>query len=608
MEKNIIKRFISSRVFPLLLFILILLVIGAKSSSALTRTLIRNNLNKPVAIALDEGNNCLYFVGYNTGKLMRIILSPPYTITTVASGFPHPVDVSLDTEDGLAYVLTKDFPVSGVGSGGLYKVYLTTGQKNVITFNLADPKQLALDLNSNRAYTVSSDGKVRSIELDGSNKIPVNTSLTNPRGIVITNDSQAYVTEKNPGSGRVVKIGLNPAPPLVVAGDLNNPFFLKWANTSQTSLYMVERDPVNKVSRIDLSTSNPPIVVISSNDLFGQSPYGIAVNEMGSQVYVSTLNKIYKFDLIDLNEPVFMAVGNVPVTEIYEGYADTTADPNYFYQVKHCPFGGTLDIFGNFDELKTRVPNAMYYAVKITKSGEPSFYFKNTWTVKKWDQIVGMYVPFLMAPIQINYHIYKIPLDGSVYIPSLWQRPYWMMRWPTETLDNGAYTLSIELYDSEENLIPFPLNLVDKNKLILYIDNTPPQAVINEIWQVNNSDPIPTCYVVNDPPNQFYFKITASDVNHHLLSYSLSTQWGNGNSAVIYSDSYSNHISPSHPYPWDGIVNTVVRNPNYWSAPCSCAYTFYLVVSKRTINGYNYILHRSYQKSFTINNTGNLCN
>jgi hypothetical protein len=40
-------------------------------------------------------------------------------------------------------------------------------------------------------------------------------------------------------------------------------------------------------------------------------------------------------------------------THLPGGYADTTADPSYFYQVKDCPFGGTLPLMINWEHARS---------------------------------------------------------------------------------------------------------------------------------------------------------------------------------------------------------------------------------------------------------------
>lgn len=88
-----------------------------------------------------------------------------------------------------------------------------------------------------------------------------------------------------------------------------------------------------------------------------------------SPVYITTDKYIVKVNLVefDLSESVFLGIGNVPSTKIVEGYA--TTGPGYFFNVKHAPFGGTLNLFGNLSKFKEL--GAKYYKVLISKDGGP---------------------------------------------------------------------------------------------------------------------------------------------------------------------------------------------------------------------------------------------
>lgn len=614
MKKNSKIRTRGGKTLSLLFFLFILLGVGTSFNFAITSTPIKTGLSAAVGVALDSVHNHLYFVEYNAGTLKRINLADTaYPTITVASGFTHPEDVALDIDRSLAYVTTRNNP----GTGGLYKVDIaagssTFGNATLLTFNLGAPQQLALDLVNSFAYTVGyNDGRLRRIDLTNGVKTPIITGLNNPVGIVITKDAKyAYVTEQ--GLSRVVKIDLTLGSMVgIAASGFTDPFFLSWTDSSENSLYVAERNPVNKVSRIDLTTAAAPYEAIPASNL-DMNPSGITVNGMGTPVYVTTDSKIFKVDLIELTGPVFMAVGHVPVTGITaEGYADTSSITGYFFQVKHCPFGGTVNIFGNFTNFKTSIPAAKYYAVVITKDSSSS-YFQNSWTVNRWDSTEMEYKPFTITPALDGFK-YEIPVESDdAYHPELWWYPFWLMRWPTG--DNGTYTFSIKLYDSTGSELSLSTGISGNNSLTLYVDNTPPQAEISEIWQVGNSTQIDACAIINASPNQFYFKISAYDANQHMLSYHLTAYWGANKSEDQYtpggikSDSYSSHIGASPTYPWAGIINGLVRNTNPWEAHCNCAHTFYLGVWKRTIDGYNYILYRDYHKSITINNTGTSCN
>lgn len=613
METHLKPKVLKVKILFMFLAFVILLVGGGNLSFAVTPTLITGGLISPIGIALDEPNNHLYFVEYTPGTLKRVDLADPsFPVTDIATDLPKPVGLVLDMDHGLAYVTTNNLEGHPPNTGALWKVEISTGAKTLLTFNMGAPKQIVLDLANNEAYTVGyDDGRLRRIDLSTGAKIPVYKALNHPVGIVITKDAKyAYVCEQGPPQ-RIVKIdlihGFNVG--TVTDSFTTPPFFLAWTDSSENSLYVAERgvSPLaRKISRVDLLTSAKN-EAIQGSELPGQ-PFGIAVSGQGSSVYISLTNQIIKFDLVDLiglGEPVFMAVGHVPVSAITpEGYADTlNLLPGYFYQVQHCPFGGMVNIFGNFNTFVTI--GAKYYAIAVTKGASIS-YLQHSWIVARWDSTDYKYKPFTMLPALDGYK-YEIPVEESdgTYHADLWWYPFWIMRWPSG--ENGEYTFQIKLYDVSGNeILPafLPASFNSNNSLLLYVDNTPPEAKINEIFQTPNN-PIEACEIVDKGNNEFYFNITAYDANQHLLGYHLNALWGDNDSRKINSEFYSSHVAGPPNYAWSGIINQDVWQddpPGPFQAECCCAHTFYLRVWKRTINGYNYILRRHYHKSITINN------
>lgn len=610
MEKRNKKQFLI-RVRPMFLLMMycILLLGMVNFTSAAQQDTIATGLKAAVGTDLDESKNHLYFVEYTTGKLRRIDLSsgPSYSIDMIASGFSHPEDVQLDLDHGFAYVTTRDAP----GTGALWKVDISTGTKNLVTFNLGGPQQLFLDIPNNQAYTVGyNDGRLRCIDLTTGVKTPIITGLGHPVGLAITDDGQyAYVTEQN-APARISKIDLTMG---VIVSDiippgLTAPFFLAWTDNSQVSLYVVERDPANKISRVDLTTATKYDAITG----LPWRPSGIAVSSTGTPVYVTTDKMVVKVDMVefDLTEPVFLGIGHVPYSCIVDGYA--TTDPGYFFKVKHAPFGGSLNFFGNLSHFKTL--GATHYKILISKDGGIFDTLTLSWNAYKWnpDPLIAKYELVPVAP-EPGTKQYLIPAEYPLHA-GWWYPPFLFMRWPSG--NNGLYTFQVRIYDAVNSDITWKLPAA-KNNLTVRIDNTPPDVKLLSIWIKGPPDKlIEPCDIVSLPnPNDYYFKITAYDPNGHFRYYTLRALWGDNKSGLVYNDIYANHEDPVPPHQWCGVTNFIVPrslpgstgSPSTWSADCNCAHTFYLRAGKRTINGYNYILHRKYHKSITINNTGVTC-
>lgn len=621
MKDKISKRHFSTAKLLFLLVVFGIFFLGsADLTFAVTKTTLASGLQDPRGIALDESNNRLYFVEYTAGTLKRMDLPPQCgtsstplcenTITTVTDIF-HPEDVELDLDHGFAYVTTEGTP----GTGGLWKVDLSSGAKTLVTFNLGGPKQLVLDTPNNQAYVVSFyQGRLRSIDLNTGAKTTILATLEAPVGLAITSDKKhAYVSDWQampmPNMGTLVKIDLLlGASPEFVKSGLLFPAGLAWIDFTQNSLYMMMGDPNDlRVSRIDLSTHAMYDAITGLTGNYKD----IELSSNGTPVYVTSGNQIIKVDMVelDLTEPVFLAVGHVPSTSIHDGYA--TTDPGYFYQVKHSPFGGTLNIFGNLNNFKAL--GAAYYQVLVSKDGGVPVALDHWWKVYQWnpDPSVEKYELVRVEPVPATT-MYKIP-DEYPLQAHWWHPPFLFMRWPSG--ENGLYTFQVKIYRQNQNDITSKLP-ANKNSLTIRIDNTPPEAEIVSIWQKGSPDKkIEPCNIVSSGNNQYYFKITAFDLNHHLRFYTLKALWGDNRSELLYSDSYANHVDEEGSYWWSGKINFAVPrdvpgsagNLKTWSADCSCAHTFYLRTGKRTINGYNYILYDDYHKSITINNAGPIC-
>ncbi len=611
------------RVIYLFGFLFVILPIS-NGLGAATLTQISAGLSAGVGTELDEVNNHLYFVQYNAPELKRIILTPvcendPATACVeevIATGFSHAEDVVLDIEQGVAYVTTRDNP----GTGGLWKVDIATGSKTLVTFNLGAPQQLVLDLAINQGYVVGyNDGRLRRVDLNTGAKTPIITTLDNPVGLAISSDlAFAYVTEQG-APARISKIDLTlgaKVEDVVTHGiggvSLIAPFFLDWSDSSQNSLYITEREPANRVSRLDLGTAE--LYSITTGLAMPWRPTGLAAKGVGTPLFVTTENEIIKLDFIELSGPIFMAVGHVPSSSISAvGYADTVSTlPGYFYKVRHSPFGGTMNIFGNFTTFLEQA--ATYYAVKMSKDGVDS-YLTHTWRVSRWDVTEFKYKAVTITP-ELDGFKYRIPVEDSdgLYHPELWWYPYWMMRWPSN--ENGEVTFSIELFSADGSLISNALDALSApNSLTLYIDNSPPTLKINKIMQTAlpvDHEVLP-CEIIDSGNNELYFEITAYDANQHLRNYWLEVLWGDNKHETIvgYSDNYENHIDLIPPHAWSGVINFIPKDSLgdkiTWQAKCNCAHTFYLRAKKRTINGYNYVLRRRYHKSVTINRAPDSC-
>jgi hypothetical protein len=574
-------------------------------------------VNAGVGVAADPSGNAVYFTEWSTGSLKRIALTPPgcsapaCPVTTVASGFSHPQDVALDMVHNTAYVTTRDDPGT---TGALWRVDLTTGVRTLITFNLGAPHQIALDVAANAAYVVGfTSGRLWKINLTTGSKTTIFSGLGSPVGLTLKADrTRAYVTEQAPARVAEIDVATHTRIRNVVTG-LVSPFYLSWTDPAELALYVVERAPNNDVLRVDLSTSSgvPTFTGLPSN------PSGISVNGLGAAAYITTNGSVIRVDLsgLAMGEPVFIGVGNTPSTSINAlGYANTVHTLPPYFDSTDAPFGGTLNIFGNLNNF--RALGATHYRVNVN-DGSTTTALTNTWNTTHYNPVTGFYEPFAVAPVNVPAvptpfdHLYEISSDYPL-LATRWWPPFLMLRWPSGA--NGTFTFSVEIFKVSGTTVTnlTPLLPVAKNKLVLRIDNDPPEADILHIYQHGSLAPLSVCQIIQPPAFPAFpgalpldFEIKASDPNGHLLSYGVTAYFGHTSPpATVLSDTFvPGHVVGLPPHLWFGTSS--LRGPAAgWIPPCNCAYTFIIDVWKRTIDGNGYFIHSGAHQSITIMNAG----
>jgi hypothetical protein len=276
-------------------------------------------------------------------------------------------------------------------------------------------------------------------------------------------------------------------------------------------------------------------------------------------------------------------------------------DPTYFFQVKDCPFGGTLPLMINWEA--ARSAGANFYQVFITGPGGPP---------APGVMVTQSFGDYLWSVALNEFELQTtVPTNGYYLLRSAGQ--IWLNNWLGLLLDtsgqpNGLNKISIKLFESETSASEIGHYTDPGRSATLMIDNTVPVVNIQQILQQPGNVPVKVCAIVNTGTPTFTFQVTASAPQSHLLGWSLASYWGDNQSKAVSSDSYSNHITPSRL--WAGITGVVVPPPGPapWNATVSgdptstrCAHSFILDAWDRVINGWGYIHGvASYQKFITL--------
>lgn len=303
----------------------------------------------------------------------------------------------------------------------------------------------------------------------------------------------------------------------------------------------------------------------------------------------------------------FHGIGRVLISELFDGYADTSGSTPDVVKAKNSPFGGTIDIKGQFNnELQGN-----FYRVLFAKweddttppeSGDFTPMLDEGWNIamKVDDEWTTVYrSPGELG--ELGGGFYQIPdyTDTNMTSKEI------LVRWRTWRKDGGAprypdgkYSLRLEVYDEDGAAI------LATTSMAVQVDNTEPIALIRENIQVENGS-LPLCtetttegelcdspevcgIVYLEPGKKLKFRLDAYDEANHFRRYRVTYRGGHGETGII-----RNWVS------WEdendhGLENELVEwdiSPS--SALTQCGYQIHLKVWDRTINGYGYIHEES---------------
>jgi hypothetical protein len=529
---------------------------------------------------------------YKLGQRYRVL----------GTGYNQPEDIKVTGGGRYAYVTER--------VGNLLRVDLTNANRAaavVVASGLTAPHQIALDEDHGQAYvpefTSGATGKIWRVDLSGGVKTAVYTGLQGCTGLLISQDLRyAYVAEQVSGANRVARINLVTAQRDILATGLTAPFFMEWADDSESRIILAERDPANRITILDLTVSPAKATALATG--VANRPSSTVLINPGKMVVCSD-SEINLYDLssslFSITGPLFMGIGLVPVDHIIntgdnntDGYADTTDNPGYILQVKDAPFGGTLAIMVNHNA--ALLAGARYYKLfvnQVTPSATAPMEPRQSFSDYLWNGASSSFVPHTIGPDSGGFYPVRLPTQ-------IWYNPLLGYMLDTSILANGLCVIDIKLYDAAK--LEIPVGSFHSRRV--KIDNQWPVANIEKIF--HDGAEVAVCSIVNTGSDQFTFRITATDPQGHMLSWNLSAMWGDNKSAQVAADDYSHHVSPTRQ--WVGVASGTPDVPSpAWhakdptdSTSVRCAHTFYLGVWDRVINGYSYIHYQTYHKSITI--------
>jgi hypothetical protein len=410
----------------------------------------------------------------------------------LGTGYSNPEDVKVSVDNAHAYVTER--------SGNFVKVALSSANRGAATLvvsGLTAPQQIALDEAHNVAYVVeyAATGRLWQINLTSGAKTAILSNLNFPVGVALSPDLQyAYISEQatGPDGGRVSRFRLSDGARQSVVTGLTAPFDLKWADVSATSLFVTERDPANRVTRIDVTTNISNVV---SGVAFRPSSVSLAGT---SRLLVCCDQMIECIDLVAFQPtgPLLMEIGFIPYTDITAaGLADTSADPGAHYPVKNVPFGGTLPLMINHQRAAN--DGASYYRIKIDGNIRT-----DVWTDDKWNGTA--FITQTMSPQVVNGQSGYYPVR-PVSDLLLWLHPALGTLTDSTNLFNGMHTIDVEFITASGTLIE------TSNSVTIRVDNQQCVAAL-ATPMLNGKAADPTCGLLH------YTGVTALPVNMPLTA------------------------------------------------------------------------------------------
>jgi hypothetical protein len=295
--------------------------------------------------------------------------------TLLGSGYNAPHDIALSIDGLHAYVAESPGTLLRVSFSNLNRTAAT-----VIASGLNTICQIALDEAHGFAYVAEfTGGTIQRINLTSGAKKTMAT-ISYPRGLLVTADSRFLYVSND--AGNITRFDLSTNTNIVIATGLNGPRYLTWADAGQSAILFPQPNPAGTVLKVDLTVS--PAVVTAIAASVPTAPYSIAVLS-SNQILITSATTISEVDLtaslFSAAGPILLGIGFVPADAIHlpNGFADTTMNPTYFFQVKDCPFGGTLPLMINWQA--ARSAGANFYQVWVNGTLVTSSFSDYLWSV-----------------------------------------------------------------------------------------------------------------------------------------------------------------------------------------------------------------------------------
>jgi hypothetical protein len=385
------------------------------------------------------------YVTYKVGAAYQVL----------GTGYTNPESIVVQSDGRHAYVSER--------SGDIVHISLQSAARSaatVVASGLNAPQQITLSDAQNVLYVVeyASPGRLLAIDLTTNSTRTVTGALENAVGVVLSADQRsAFVSEQAASGGRVREVNLQTGAIGNVASGFTAPFMLAFLDAARERLAVVERDPVNRIAVIDLSNANtvtrPPVSLAFRPSALAPIAGGDVLVTCDAEIDEVALG------LSAVLGPLLKGIGFVPFDRITAaGFANTSVDPTYFYQVTNAPFGGTLPIM--LDYVEAWADGASYYSVLVDGVAR-----NDSWTDYLWDTTTSAYVLQTITPTTLAGHV-VYPVRNPATL-ELWYNTDLAEQVNTTGYADGTHTLQVLFYNGAGGLV------ASSTPLTLHFENSP---------------------------------------------------------------------------------------------------------------------------------------
>ncbi len=265
-------------------------------------------LNAPQGVAVDGKGNV--FVADTANNAVKEIAASG-AITTLGSGFSAPTGVAIDGAGNIVVADTGNSEVKQIVKQGGYTTVNTLGS------GFSSPQGVAVDGKGDVFVADTGNNEVKRIAAGNGAIKTLGSGYSSPQGVAVDGADDIFIADT--GNKEVEEIVAGGNTPTPIGSGFSAPQGV--AVDGVGDVFVTDSGKVTQIPPSGGFTTLNPIVTSGLT-----SPQGVAVDALGN-VFVtdSTVNSVYKYDLVDPPNVVFTGIMGTSTTQtVTIGNADNT--------------------------------------------------------------------------------------------------------------------------------------------------------------------------------------------------------------------------------------------------------------------------------------------